>query len=1218
MSTARIREVARLELKRTLCRPAFWFMVAIFLFVGWGLSSGHLTVSAGDTSVGGKKSFITSEFAQAKYVASLVFIVLTFVMAGIAGLAIHRDDEHKVGEILHATPLRPAEYVIGKYGAGFLVGVLLLLVSVLSTAFFNHAVPNSEAIEIRGPFDLWNYLRPALAFGLPPLLFVTGVAFTLGTRTKNPVLVYLLPVAITAVLIPLWEWSPSWLSTSMNRLLGAVDPSGLRWMQETWVSVDRGVDFYNTTRVPFDPLFVLSRLGFCALGLLGVGYTAARYGRTLRGSRRGPSLATATAAAPRVLPTAPGARAATASLAGLQMRSRLPSAFTAIREVARVDARALLKTPSLYLFVPLIALQVVSNSTLANAPLDVELLATPGMVAVGAMNTLAVLASLLILFHAVESLNREQGCRLDPIHGALPVPPLALLFGKALALTVVPLLVYAGSLLGAFLAIAVDGKVPFSIGPFALVWGAILLPTFFLFGAFAMATFAICRDRLTAWTIGIAAIAVTLYQQLATDHMSWVWNWTLWDSLRWSDISVFEIDRKALVLNRVLWTGVGVFFVALAARFSRRREPDPSRTLLRLRPRALVRSVATLLPWLVWPFVAGVFLHLAIEDGFAGDAAKKHWKDYWGKNVSTFAGAPTAMTTGIDMTVKLWPETRGYAISGNYRLETVAEMPLGKIAITPGYGWQDVSWTLDGTPTVPEDRAGLLLFGSPQDLATGRTVTLGFSYRGEFPAVATKNGGGASVFVLPSGVVMTSFEPTFFPMVGWQQGLGVDKDNKNDPKDYRDDFYKTQVPHWMHLRQPFPVKTTIEGPANFVLNGVGVITSDTVADGRRAVTWETDHPIDFVNVVAGPLVEKKGEGVALWYHPGHEYNADEMVRTLEAARRWYSEWFCPFPWRELKVTEFPALASYAQGFASNITFSEAIGFLTATKPELDLPFLVTAHESAHQWWGNLFSPGDGPGADFLSEGMAHFSTVLLFEHEQGELARMEFLKRIENSYAEGRNPDGEPPIATVRDAHAGDKNVKYDKGGFVMWMLVHHMGRENCLAGLRELIRRYANGPDFALPPDLVATLREFAQDKAAYDAFTRQWFFEVVAPEFKVTNARRDGDVVRATVKNVGTGTVEVEVAATMGPRLASDVKQEDGDDEGEKVAAAKETAPKDSVPRQNPKYRDARTSIRLGPGQEAEVAIPCDFKATKVVVDPDVNVLQLNRPLATADVEE
>ena len=103
--------------------------------------------------------------------------------------------------------------------------------------------------------------------------------------------------------------------------------------------------------------------------------------------------------------------------------------------------------------------------------------------------------------------------------------------------------------------------------------------------------------------------------------------------------------------------------------------------------------------------------------------------------------------------------------------------------------------------------------------------------------------------------------------------------------------------------------------------------------------------------------------------------------------KYYSEWFAPYPWKELKLSEFPAYATYAQGFPTNITFSENLGFLTRSDEKSNAVLLVTAHESAHQWWGNLLTPGKGPGGNILSEGMSHFASLLLVEQLEGEGAR---------------------------------------------------------------------------------------------------------------------------------------------------------------------------------------------------------------------------------------
>ena len=143
-------------------------------------------------------------------------------------------------------------------------------------------------LEIRGPFHSVNYLRPALIFGLPTLVFYLGVAFYLGERCRRPVTVFLFPIAVMLVCgFFLWNWAPTWLDPRINRLLMLVDPAGFRWLNETWIKLDRGAGFYNTARVGLDLPFVLSRLAFLALGLAGVWLAPAAPGRPSPGSVAG-------------------------------------------------------------------------------------------------------------------------------------------------------------------------------------------------------------------------------------------------------------------------------------------------------------------------------------------------------------------------------------------------------------------------------------------------------------------------------------------------------------------------------------------------------------------------------------------------------------------------------------------------------------------------------------------------------------------------------------------------------------------------------------------------------------------------------------------------------------------------------------------------------------------------------------------------------------------
>jgi hypothetical protein len=150
-------------------------------------------------------------------------------------------------------------------------------------------LPNEKSAEIQGPFALVNYLRPAVVLALPSFVFVAGICFAIGAWTRKPILVFVLPVALLLVCgFFLWEWSPSWLDPRINSLLMLVDPSGFRWLDETWLKGDRGVDFYNHASIDFDRPFLAMRLALVLAGFAAVAISQVHFAATLRGSRAVP------------------------------------------------------------------------------------------------------------------------------------------------------------------------------------------------------------------------------------------------------------------------------------------------------------------------------------------------------------------------------------------------------------------------------------------------------------------------------------------------------------------------------------------------------------------------------------------------------------------------------------------------------------------------------------------------------------------------------------------------------------------------------------------------------------------------------------------------------------------------------------------------------------------------------------------------------------------
>ncbi len=1194
MSLRRLAQVFKTELALQVKRPMTWILVVLTVLLLWGLSRGNVRIDSGDASVGGTKAWITSEFAVAFTLSVTVFLFHTFFIAVAAGMSVIQDDERKIGEILHSTPLTPREYVWGKLLAIIAVFTGILAFQQVWSMFCYHLLPNAKADEIRGPFHLAAYVVPALAFGLPTILFTSMTSFAAGLRWRKPLLVFVLPVAMMmACAFFLWNWSPTWLAPVWNKALMALDPAGFRWLNETHLKLDRGVEFYNKAPIAFDAVYALSRAGLLLLGLGSIVLAERHFARTMRGV---PARASNKSIAVSEILAEPGIAAAAAperSLAELGMRSRRPGFWRGAVEVARVELRELRNAPGLYLFVPLILLQTIGSTAVALGPFGTYVLATPGGISVRMMNTLTLLVALLLLFYTVESHQREKHTGLAAISDATPVTTAAILFGKSVANAVLGIAVLSACWAGAAIVILAQGQVSLALWPFVLTWGLLLVPTLLVWTCFVTAVVSITRNRYATYGIGLAAMSLTGWAQLR-NKMNWVFNWDLWSSIRWSDMGTFQIDRTALVLNRLLVLSLAGFFIVVAVRFVARRDADPVRIIHRLRPAALGMTVARLAPFAAAPILIGIVLGTMVARGDESSAAKKKAHDYWKQNLATWKDAPQPEIVDGDVKLALDPERSAFTTRGRFTLSNPNDAPLKRFALTGGFHWTDVTWTMNGKPYTPEDRTSLYAFTPDAPLARGDHVDVGFSFAGRFPRGVSKNGGGAMEFILPSGVVLTAFGPSFVPVVGYDESIGIEEEkNRYETRVYPDDFYVGRTEAAFGSGSAFTARIEISGPAAYRFNSIGVLESDTVKDGIRTSIWKTDKKVRLFNVVAGKWEERKGDGAVVYYHPEHTYNLDELMAGLEGARKYYSKWFHEYPWKELKLSEFPALSTYAQGFPTDITFSEGIGFLTKQEKTGNAPFTIAAHEAAHQWWGNMLCPGKGPGGDLLSEGMSHFSTILLIEQIKGLSARIEFCKRIEENYGDSRQVDSEKPMVKIDGSKPGDTTVTYDKMGWVVWMLLNEMGRDNLLRGLHDFQTYYDDNEDHPVLQDLTAFLRPYAPDPTAYDAFVKQWFHEVVVPEYVLDHAKKSKDAnaysVSVEVKNKGKGTMPVTIAAARGDRF---------DDKG---------APKSD-------YKDARTTVTLGPGETKDVTVRCDFDPDKVVVDPDAVVLQLRRKTAIA----
>ena len=190
--------------------------------------------------------------------------------------------------------------------------------------------------------------------------------------------------------------------------------------------------------------------------------------------------------------------------------------------------------------------------------------------------------------------------------------------------------------------------------------------------------------------------------------------------------------------------------------------------------------------------------------------------------------------------------------------------------------------------------------------------------------------------------------------------------------------------------------------------------------------------------------------------------AGEIASELEfmAAR------FGPPPLRFLTVSPVPG--TFGQGFPGLIYLS-TLSYVAPAIQSLDsrqqvfFTELLHAHETAHQWWGNVVT-AEGYHDTWLMESLANYSGLLYLEKRKGSRTvetilndyRLNLLQKTES----GETMDSAGPIvmgARLTSSLSPDawKHIVYGKGSWIMHMLRRRMGDEKFLAMLAELRRRY-------------------------------------------------------------------------------------------------------------------------------------------------------------------
>ena len=296
----------------------------------------------------------------------------------------------------------------------------------------------------------------------------------------------------------------------------------------------------------------------------------------------------------------------------------------------------------------------------------------------------------------------------------------------------------------------------------------------------------------------------------------------------------------------------------------------------------------------------------------------------------------------------------------------------------------------------------------PSPALTGQKMELRFVYGGEVLAEA----GGGLLYVgargtwYPNrGMAMADFDLEFRYPTGWTLVATGKPAPLSEAEKSR--APAEQVSRWTSER-PLPV-------AGFNLGKYKVArvhAGDVVVEVFATVAVEKNFPTPPTQLLRPEIDDPRGQRKDLSVStPNRPYPAGNEVGVAEAAAQaidYYVARFGPFPYSRLSLTQMPGLES--QGWPGLI-FLSSFAFLTKEDRvqfhhdpiKILLQEQIPAHETAHQWWGDLLTWSTYRD-QWFSEGLANYCSLMMLQ-EKDPAGFRQVMERYRRDLLE-KNKDG--------------------------------------------------------------------------------------------------------------------------------------------------------------------------------------------------------------------
>ncbi|WP_264536536.1 ABC transporter permease/M1 family aminopeptidase [Flavobacterium sp. N1736] len=1013
------------------------------------------------------------------YAIGLISLTTIFSITLQIAQSFLKEYETKFDSIVFTTPISKFNYLGSKFIVAFGVAVISFGMFIVGM-MIGHLMPWLAKDEI-GPFLFLNYLWPYLVLVIPNILLCLSILTALAWLTRSKLFIYVGGFLIYILYIAgsLFSNSPIFANASPSSaaamsFAAKIDPFGLAaFLEQTryWTSLEK-----NNNLLDLSGNFLLNRMLWMSVSLLLILLSYRFFSFRKTKIKKAKSIRVSKTEIVSFSKEVPK---------NIEFQT-LKHNLLVLKSFIKMDVSLILKGIPFILIVLLFSgllLIEISDEIDGGIRLAQNITNTALMIST-IMDRLPFILILIILFYSNELLYRSENSKFEMLENTTPYSQIVVLSAELISLFTIPLLIIAFTILIGFGFQIVYANAPIEFGLYISLFYYLGLPILLISVLIVFIQTLIPNKYagLSAATIITILLSTGIGKQLGILHPLLRFG----DAFQreYFDLNGFEKYTFPFHVSMLYNLGLALILL-ISTGILYKRNSSILKSFKRYSFNQNQKTVFTLGIALFIGFGSYIFHKTNIEYPYITEKDQNNWSEQYELKFKKYTHLVQPIITSVSSNVALFPDENRYEVKGTYQLINNSEKPIDSLLLYIDRNSKLTSIKIPNAKKINDVSAfNHYWFRLSKPLKPHQKMEISFSFASEWSPF---KGHTSFNSIIENGSFMRISR--YYPTFGYQDSNEISSKKERLKRHLPAQSPLKKLEDKSVIPQNFiDYETVVSTSKNQTVIGVGDLIGKWKKNDRNYFHYKSNGKIPFRFAFSSAEYEIKktnyrGISIAVYYDKRHYRNVSKLITDVKNTLDYCQNNFGKYPYKTIRYAE---VSAFADGFAatsypSTVYMKENFGFYSdiSHKDKEDVINQLTAHELSHEWWGNAqISPEQKEGSWILTETLAQYTELMLYEKEHGLERTLETLKIHLDLYLSSRSFEPETPLYKT---NYETPHLPYDKGILIMHQLQLLIGEKKVNLALKNFLIHYKYPSQIPDSEDLLNEIYSVTDKKLHY-----------------------------------------------------------------------------------------------------------------------------------------